>query len=311
MVLAGIQEPVRQQAILDTLNQAALDGLEVYAVNSLLTPSGPDFGAGHFPLIEAVRPLILGGKGVSAYDTGTVWHLLDTRLGLPAPVVEHQHLGRVDLRDYSHLLIADGLFQEIGDPDRKRIARWVSDGGILVTSGRASIWAESLCFAGDCPADISEPATEPPSPRAYGDWVNDSARLVIGGAIVSTVADLSHPLAYGLQRPELPLFRQGTTMLEPSENAYASPVRYTSEPLMAGFIGPERLDEMRGEAAVIAERKGDGLVVRFANNPLFRGFWRGTEKLFINALYFGQTVQPTRLPRVTGAPQPEPEPVQH
>ena len=130
---------------------------------------------------------------------------------------------------------------------------------------------------------------------------------MIGGAIVSTQVDLSHPLAYGLQRPELPLFRQGTTLLEPSENPYASPVRYEKDPLMAGFIGPERLNEMRGQPALIAERRGKGLVVRFANNPLFRGFWRGTEKLFINALYFGQTVQSTTLPKVTGAPQPEPE----
>ncbi len=96
-------------------------------------------------------------------------------------------------------------------------------------------------------------------------------------------------------------------LLEPSRNPYATPVRYASEPLLAGFIGPERLDEMRGQPAVIAERQGDGLVVRFANTPVFRGFWRGTERLFLNALFFGQTVQDTTLPQVTGAPQPEPE----
>ena len=61
------------------------------------------------------------------------------------------------------------------------------------------------------------------------------------------------------------------------------------------------------DPAVIADKEGDGLVVRFANNPLFRGFWRGTEKLFINALYFGQVVQDTTLPVVTGAPRTEPE----
>jgi len=57
-------------------------------------------------------------------------------------------------------------------------------------------------------------------------------------------------------------------------------VRYTNEPLMAGFIGPEQQDKIRNQAAVSAERQGRGLVVRFANNPLFRGFWRGTERLF-------------------------------
>jgi hypothetical protein len=45
--------------------------------------------------------------------------------------------------------------------------------------------------------------------------------------------------------------------------------------------------------------------VRFANNPLFRGFWRGTERLFINALYFGQVVEETKLPKIEPPPPPE------
>ena len=311
VIQAGIQDAPDLETTYALLNEAALNGLEVFSVESTLTPAGPDFGAGHFPLLRPVRPLIVGGQGVSSYDTGTAWHLLDLGLGMATPVIEHQHLERTDLRDYTHLLMADGTFNGIGEPDRRRIARWIDDGGILVASGRAATWAESLCFSTECPQqEDTEPDRPVPKARAYADYADDSARLVIGGAIVATVADLSHPLAYGLQRPALPLFRQGTTLLEPSDNAYATPVRYAPDPLLAGFIGPERLNEMRGQPAVIAERQGRGLVVRFANNPLFRGFWRGTEKLFINALYFGQTVQPTALPKVTGAPQPEPERVQ-
>jgi len=54
---------------------------------------------------------------------------------------------------------------------------------------------------------------------------------------------------------------------------------------------------MSGQPAVIAERQGNGLVVRFANNPIFRGFWRGTERLWINSLYFGPLVRTTELPQ--------------
>jgi hypothetical protein len=57
-----------------------------------------------------------------------------------------------------------------------------------------------------------------------------------------------------------------------------------------------RLEQMKGQPAVIAERHGQGLVVRFANNPLFRGFWRGTERLWVNALFFGPLVGRTQLP---------------
>jgi hypothetical protein len=53
---------------------------------------------------------------------------------------------------------------------------------------------------------------------------------------------------------------------------------------------------MDQQPAVIAERHGKGLVVRFANNPLFRGFWRGTERLWVNSLFFGPLVRATELP---------------
>ena len=70
------------------------------------------------------------------------------------------------------------------------------------------------------------------------------------------------------------------------------------EPLVAGAGDGEPVQ-------LIAEREGDGLIVRFANNPLFRAFWRGTERLFINALYFGQVVKDTDLPKVVPPPLPE------
>ena len=145
----------------------------------------------------------------------------------------------------------------------------------------------------------------PSTARAYSDFVDDKAEQVIGGAIVSSVLDLSHPLAFGYRRAKLPIFRRGTTVLAPSNNPYSTPVRYTSDPLLAGYIGDDRLAAFRGQAAVIAEKQGQGLVVRFANNPVFRGFWRGTEKLFINALYFGQVIESTELPEFEPPPKPE------
>jgi hypothetical protein len=307
VIQSGIQDEDRRDGVFAVLNAAALGGIVVHSLETTLTPSGPDLGAGHFPLVEPVRPLLLVGGGVSSYDSGTAWHLLDQRLGMATPFVEQQHFDRVELRDFTHLVMADGRYEQLTEADRERIKRWVTAGGMIIASGRAATWAENLCFDDGCEDEAVRPAATAPGPRTYADFADDHAKLVIGGAIVATMADLSHPLAWGLQRPELPLFRQGTTLLRPSDNPYVTPVRYSDEPLLAGFIGQQRQDEMRGQPAVIAERQGDGLVVRFANTPLFRGFWRGTEKLFVNALFFGQTVQSTTLPRVTGAPIPEPE----
>ncbi len=136
----------------------------------------------------------------------------------------------------------------------------------------------------------------PPEPKPYGSFEEDVARLTIGGAIVATILDPTHPLTYGFPRQTMAVMRVGTAVLKPSENAYSTPLRYAKAPLLAGYVGEDRLAEFSGGPAMIAEKRGEGLVVRLANDPLFRGFWRGSERLFFNALFFGQVVEATELP---------------
>jgi len=309
VIQAGIQHPGALQKSNEILGNAALTGLEVFSLGSTMTVAGPDLGSRHYKLIKPINPLIIGGTDTSSYGAGEQWFLLDNRLGIPTTLVEQQRLDEINLWDYTHLLLADGEYDSLSNGVKSGISRWVQDGGILVTVNRAASWAESLCFektAEDCGAVEAPVASqEPVVARTYSDFDDDKAKQVIGGAIVSSVVDLSHPLAFGYQRSELPIFRRGTTVLAPSNNPYSTLVRYTSDPLLAGFIGDERLAVFKSQAAVIAEKRGKGLVIRFANNPLFRGFWRGTERLFINALYFGQVVEPTKLPEFEPPPKPE------
>jgi hypothetical protein len=308
IVHAGTQEPEILDHAIRILGEAALSGLEVYSLSGTSAASGPDLGSKHFKIVKPIKPLILGGHGPNAYDVGEQWHLLDQRLQLAAPIVDMHNFSKVELQNYTHLLMANGEW-ELANQQREKIEEWIRAGGILIGVGRAALWAEELCFEpaeGNC-NDGEEPRQNDSTvkPRAYADFADDKARQVIGGAIVSSVIDLSHPLAFGYRRAELPLFRRGTAELKPSNNAYSTPVRYTQDPLLAGYIGEERMDAIRSQPAVIAEKQGKGLVVRFANTPLFRGFWRGTEKLFINALYLGQVIESTDLPEFV--PQPKPE----
>jgi hypothetical protein len=310
---SGIQDTQARDLALASLQKAALSGTLVYNLESTLTAFGPDLGADHFKILRPVKPLLVGGPGTSTYDVGEQWFVLDQRLRIATPITDAPFFDKVNLQDYTHLLLADGSYDRLKNGMADAIAQWVRDGGILVAVGGAASWAEELCLVAKpnvCKKDSEEkPATTPVVPRAYADFDDDKAKQIIGGAIVSSLLDLSHPIAYGYQRVELPLFRRGTTELKPSENAYSTPVRYGDSPLMAGYIGSDRLAAIEGRPAVIAERLGKGLVIRFANNPVFRGFWRGTERLFVNALFFGQVIKPTEMPE--SVPQPKPETPRH
>jgi hypothetical protein len=63
--------------------------------------------------------------------------------------------------------------------------------------------------------------------------------------------------------------------------------RYTSEPLLSGYVSEERLEQLRGSAAALADELGRGTVTLIMDDPDFRGFWYGTDRLLLNAVFFG------------------------
>ena len=295
VLLAGLQEKEKSSAIFDTLMQADVN---VHSFNSQLTTSGPGLGTSHFKKVPVMKPLLIVGRGTRSYDAGEAWFQLDQRLGVSPVMVDMSRLKSIDLHDYTHLLMVEGRYADIGKKLKKDITTWVSNGGILVTTQSAATWAESLCFETDgCNGEKAdtEATSEQAEPMAYAEYDDQRAQRTIGGAIVGANLDMTHPIAFGYNK-QMPLFRRGSTLLTPSENSFTTPVRYTGKPLLSGYIGGQLLAEMAGQPAVIAERHGKGLVVRFANNPIFRGFWRGTERLWVNSLYFGPLVRTTELP---------------
>ena len=214
-------------------------------------------------------------------------------------MVDLARLKSINLGDYTHLLMVEGIYSAINKGLKSRIATWVKDGGTLVAIQAAATWAESLCFeTDDCDntQDNGEAPDEPLTPMAYAEFDDQKAQRTIGGAIVTALLDATHPVAWGYGN-EMPLFRRGSVLLKSSDNPFATPVRYAEKPLISGYIGAERLEEMSNQPAVIAERHGKGVVVRFANNPIFRGFWRGTERLWVNSLYFSPIINSTELPQ--------------
>ena len=299
VVLAGLQDQAKSGAIFDILKNA---DASVHSFHTQLTTGGPGLGTSHFGKVKIVKPLLVVGQGTRAYDAGEAWFQLDQRLGLAPVMTDMARLNSIKLDDYTHLLMVEGKYTDISKKLKHEIAAWVGDGGVLVTIQGAATWAESLCFESDgcaeskAGADDKEDSKSPAQAMAYGDFENREAERTIAGAIVMANVDNSHPIAFGYDG-ELPIFRRGSTLLKVSENPFATPLRYSEKPLLSGYIGEQRLAEMSGQPAVIAERHGKGLLVRFANNPIFRGHWRGTERLWVNSLYFGPLVGTTELPK--------------
>lgn len=123
----------------------------------------------------------------------------------------------------------------------------------------------------------------------------DDAEHVIGGAIFAGDLDPSHPIGFGYSDRFLPLHRNTTlTLARPEDDPFAVVVEYAEDPLLSGYASERRQEEIAGTPAVVARRLGSGAVVLFADNPNFRATFRGTEKMFMNAIFFGGLIDRAR-----------------
>ena len=78
---------------------------------------------------------------------------------------------------------------------------------------------------------------------------------------------------------------------------FATPLRYSDDPVWSGYVKKQHEKTLAGSAGIITTGTGRGRVICFADNPNFRAFWYGTNRLFTNAVFFGQTISLSALER--------------
>jgi hypothetical protein len=114
----------------------------------------------------------------------------------------------------------------------------------------------------------------------------------VPGSILQATGDLTHPLLFGYADKGIAVFRENNLIMERARNPFANPLVYAPKALLAGYL-PRGFESKVGPSASIAVSSvGRGRVIAAMDNPVFRGFWRGTEKLLMNAVFFGQIISP-------------------
>ena len=279
---------------------AAATGVTIEATNTGLTPEGIDLGSRYFAALSLPQVMLVVDGGVNSTDAGEVWHLLDTRYEIPLSKVSIDRVGSVDLSRYNVILMPDGSYGELAGAGAENIRSWTQKGGTLVLMERAVQWGKMNNLAN---VNFKANPAENQKRRPYVKLADDFGSQSLPGAIFQTEVDAGHPLAYGIRYGSLPVFRGNTLFMEPAKNPYATPVLYTQSPLLAGYVPGRNKEGVKGAAAVIACAQGQGRVVCIGDNPAFRAFWYGTNKLLANAIFFGSTISSGSLER--GAPPRE------
>jgi hypothetical protein len=267
----------------------ALQGTSItaYSIGTSQTSQGMDMGSSRFMPLETPAVLLLTGDGVNSLEAGEIWNLLDARMHMPVVLIDQAQLNSTDISSYTHLLMPSGSYNRINASGKKEINRWVNKGGTIIALNSANLWLKEQKLV-----DIGFKSSKPDSSgyQAYGDLRNNTGAERITGSIFEAEVDISHPIGYGLHRKTIPVFRNHLLIALPDRRPYACPVRYTADPLLSGYVSKEKYDDLRNAPVVLVSSHGSGRLISFMDNPNFRGIWYGTNKLFLNAIFFGPTI---------------------
>ncbi len=295
IVHPGIQ-PNHLPSVGEVLANLSQDrAVEVVSLASGLVTAGPDVGSPSAPVIPHIRPAMLVGEGVNVYNAGYIWHWFDAYLGQPIAKIDTRDIGRVDWSDYTHVILPEGSYQRLPSSFAQALADFVRSGGSLLAARSAAQWVEGLDLGWSW-VKAGEDSNDTNERRAYEDHTLDFAREVIGGSALAMDLDITHPLGYGYSDSNITVFRRGRHQLKEDTNHYSRAGVYQDPVLRSGYLGANNRSALAGTPALVATRHGRGVVVRMADDYLFRGYWLGSERLFANALFFSPLIGTTRLP---------------
>ncbi len=293
---------VSKQKISPTELHQKLQGLstkhkvEVLSASGGYATAGIDLGSRFMRPVQQPKAIMLIGDGISSYEAGEVWHLLDTRIGMPITKVWMSRFNTIDWKKYNTLVLVSGNYSQLDSVKRQKISNWVKQGNTLITSRMASKWAIESGLVQEKLIKEQKPKTDgekgPVQRKPYVVAGENIGKQAVGGAIFKTSLDLTHPVAFGYKKPDIPVYRNSTVWLAPSGSAYGTVAAYTDAPHMDGFISDKNLNTfLKPSASVVVSPLGGGRVVLFAENPNFRGSWYGTNRLFMNSLFFGNHIR--------------------
>ncbi len=257
--------------------------LDIVSVGTGST-NGIDLGSSDFdPLIKQKVALIVG-TGIQASDAGEIWHLFDTRYDMKITKIDTEYFKNTDISSYTDIIIPNTRGSSALDKkDAEKLGAWVKSGGSLIGYTGVANWADKneivkLKFKKDSlvARNIS-----------YEQRQDFLGAQETGGAIFEAKLDRSHPINFGYKNERLALFRNSNVYLEPDNNSYNNPIQYTDNPLLSGYISEENAQLIKNSIPFTARRVGKGRVILFTDNTNFRAFWYGTNKLLMNAIFFG------------------------
>ncbi len=293
-------QPISADELFDLLQKLNKRGnITIASASTGYSGKGIDLGSSGFKSLAPQNALLLTGNGISAYEAGEVWYTFERQLEQPILRLNLDQFSRVNLEEYQVLVLASGEYTGLSSAAIERIRAWVKNGGTLIAFGRTGQWLAGQKIASfqflDGRSDSVVPKEEKPTKtKERFDYASAQGRegtKRIGGTYFNTEIDRTHPIGYGYTQKTKPVYRNHTLFVELGDQAYNNVAIYSKSPLLNGYASAENQKSITGTASIIVENSGNGRIVYFVDDPLFRGISFGNARSFFNAVLLGQVLQ--------------------
>ena len=305
--LGSLVIPVNSQSISsDSLYQLIGEAAKIAKVKFNTTETGYniqggiDLGSNNIHSVKKPQVAIFTGANVNS-EAGQVWFLLNDHLHLPVSKVDVSNLSRTSIDRYNTIILVGSSYATLDKEDVLKLKNWVTEGGTLITFRNASDWALKELLAKEKPAEgVTERTNsgrrsentrteglEPTKRLDYGSReVTETAKRVNGGIFLTDI-DITNPIAFGLPSRKIYFTKTGSTILQLSKDQYSTVAKYYSTPFVSGYVSKQNTTQISNTAAIVIQKAGRGNVILFAEDPTYRNYWHGTDRLLINSIFFG------------------------
>jgi hypothetical protein len=245
---------------------------------------GADFGSPDVHFIHAPKVALVTGEQVSASDAGEVWNLFDQTLDYPVTQILANDLGRLNLKNYTVLILPDGYYRTLNDKAiADKLKDFVRSGGKLIAVQGAVASLAGGDWGIKNKEDKSDNKDEYAALKKFADREKDYLSDFIPGAIYKVDIDNTHPLGYGYPNYYYTL-KQDPNIYEFLKEGWNVGV-VKKDYYVTGFSGFKVKNKLKDGVLFGVTESGSGSFIFFADDPLFRMFWENGKMIFSNAVF--------------------------
>ncbi|HLF45761.1 MAG TPA: M14 family zinc carboxypeptidase [Chitinophagaceae bacterium] len=290
IVISVQQQKISPDSLYKAVSKASRESnCFFYSLSTGYNAGGIDLGSNYVRTLKEPKVVMIIGTGVSATEAGEIWHLLDQRLQMPITKLDILNFSLADLSRYNTLIMVSGNYSLIDKAVTDKVKAWVQAGNTIITIKSGTEWVIKNGFTKEKLLAV-DTAKGTPTRQDYDMAVHIEGAKAMGGSIFRVDLDTTHPIGFGFTNRKVSVYRNGLTFLQPSINPYSTIAQYIADPLIGGYIHPTTLKKVKNSASVLVGAEGSGRVIMFTDDPNFRGTWYGTNKLFLNAIFYGGNI---------------------